>query len=90
VRADPAAERGCGGLGICGHAVDTYPGRIPGVSVSDTYPTRDTPLPRRIRVSELLMHNTTHHKNVYTLVNSPRVAAGIFGPYQKIAGTIVV
>ena len=32
--------------------MDTYPGRIPGVSVSDTYPTRDTHLPYRIRVSE--------------------------------------
>ena len=40
-------------LGIRGHAVDTYPGRIPGVSVSDTYPTRDTPLPCRIHVSEV-------------------------------------
>jgi len=34
--------------------VDTYPGRVPGVSVSDTYPTRDTHPPCRIRVSEIM------------------------------------
>lgn len=34
---------------IRGHAADTCPRRIPDASVSDTSPTRDTPLPWRIR-----------------------------------------
>jgi len=44
----------CPTLYIHGYGVDTYPGHIPRVSVSDTYPIRDTHAPCRIRVLEVI------------------------------------
>ena len=59
--------------------MDTYPGRIPRVSVSDTYPIRDTHAPCRIRVLEVVDRST----------RSPRTHSSARSPTRCLPGDML-